>query len=94
MFLLLTEGIFNYCVRVCWGGVKYIRITCGIKILQISKLGDRQEKNRKLGFLDTLKGNNEEICFIDPVDCFSLHYFIVDCFPEDTGRKFNIAKTF
>ena len=50
-------------VRSCvlGGGVKYKRIICRIKILQKSKLGDRQGKIRKPRLLDTLKRNYEEI---------------------------------
>ena len=79
---------------MCWRGLKYKKITCGTEISQTSKLGDPQEKIRKLGLLDTLKLNYKEICLIDPVDCFSLYYFFVDCFPVDTGRKLNLHKTF
>ena len=37
-------------------------------------------KIRKPRLLDALKLNYQENCFVGPVDCFSLHYFIVDCF--------------
>ena len=79
---------------MCWRGLKYKKITCGTEISHTPKFDDPQEKIRKLGLLDTLKLNYKKTCLINPVDCFSLYHFIVDCFPVDTGRKVNVHKTF
>ena len=72
---LFSAQLVHSCVYC--RGVKYKRITCRVTILQTSKLGDTQGKIRKPRLLDTFKLNHEEICFVGPVNYFSLHYLLI-----------------